>query len=201
MRVRTPRFPSSTAIAGSDNSAARTSAAIDVASRFASCVLWEMIRANLIFSVQGTIELELPTSMPKTTKSTATSFTAVPSTSLTDASCCLCGTPWISSGHHVPHEPLVHQSNGQALGPKKMSVSPSTSRNVRSHHRRSSPTNISENVRNSHQRQQKAPASCERLCQKLFHLFLRTRTECRTPDVGAVAVADAVFVGNAASAV
>jgi hypothetical protein len=93
------------------------------------------------------MELELPGIDAKNGQIHGNLLTAVASTSLTDTSCCLRGTPWIPFGHRLPHEPLGHQSNGQALGPKKTSVSPSTSGNVRSHHRRTGRMNISENVR------------------------------------------------------
>ena len=103
-----------------------------------------MVRMNLILNAQRTMELELPNVDAKNGQIHDTLLTAVASTSLTDTSCCLGGTPWIPSGHHLPHERLGHQSNMQALGPKKISVSPSTNGNVRSHHRRTGRMNISE---------------------------------------------------------
>src|SRR5271170_1023566 len=79
----------------------------------------EMIRMNLILNAQCAMELELPNIDAKNGQIHGNLLTAVASTSLTDTSCCLRGTPWIPSGHHLPHEPLGHQSNMQALGPKK----------------------------------------------------------------------------------
>lgn len=78
-----------------------------------------MVRMNLMLNAQRTMELELPNVDAKNGQIHDTLLTAVASTSLTDTSCCLGGTPWIPSGHHLPHERLGHQSNMQALGPKK----------------------------------------------------------------------------------
>ncbi|MGA8097955.1 MAG: hypothetical protein WB810_04755 [Candidatus Cybelea sp.] len=89
-----------------------------------------MIRMNLILNAQSTMELELPNIDAKNGQIHGNLLTAVASTSLTDTSCCLGGTPWIPSGHRLPHELLGHQSNMRALGPKKMSASPSTGGNV-----------------------------------------------------------------------
>ncbi|MGB6520099.1 MAG: hypothetical protein WBE79_16515, partial [Candidatus Cybelea sp.] len=75
---------------------------------------------KLILNAQCTMELELPNIDAKNGQIHGNLLTAVASTSLTDTSCCLGGTPWIPSGHHLPHELLGHQSNMQALGPKKM---------------------------------------------------------------------------------
>ena len=65
------------------------------------------------------MELELPNVDAKNGQIHGNLLTTVASTSLTDTSCCLRGTPWIRSDHHLPQKPLGHQSNMRALWPKK----------------------------------------------------------------------------------
>ncbi len=81
---------------------------------------------NLTFNAQRTMELKLPNVDAKNGQIHGSLLTAVASTSLMYTSCCLRGTPWIPSDHHLPHKPLGYQSNGRALGPKTPTVSPST---------------------------------------------------------------------------